>query len=182
MDRIKTPQAGANAGRTAALETVGDGGTLVAFGGFASLYAAALAYASHGLPIFPVAYPISRDGKWSCSCRSGDECDAPAKHPRISGWRQNATTDDAWVNYWWMPNNRFARSNIGLVTGADSSLVVLDLDPRNGGDATLAQRKRSAALATARRSSGWVVYDTHDLDTWLDARRFRSTSEADAGR
>jgi hypothetical protein len=38
------------------------------------------------------------------------------------------------LRYWW---HRWPDAGLGLVTGAVSGLVVVDVDPRNGGDATL---------------------------------------------
>ncbi|MGO8871660.1 MAG: Mut7-C RNAse domain-containing protein [Acidimicrobiales bacterium] len=71
-----------------------------------------------------------------CSC--GDpSCPAPGKHPRIA-WdrltREAATPDE--VERWW---RRWPQSNLGLVTGAVSGLVVVDVDPRHGGGDTLVE-------------------------------------------
>jgi putative DNA primase/helicase len=41
---------------------------------------------------------------------------------------REATTEIALIEYWW---------NIGVCTGAESGVVVLDVDPRHGGDETL---------------------------------------------
>lgn len=38
------------------------------------------------------------------------------------------------IEFWW---DRWPEANVGIVTGWVSALVVLDIDPRNGGDATL---------------------------------------------
>jgi len=94
-------------------------------------------YAQASIPVFPVTYPLSRGEKRCCSCGRGDQCDAPAKHPRLTEWREHATTHKAWIDFWWMPGTRYARSNIGLVSGAASRIVVLDIDPRHGGDESL---------------------------------------------
>ena len=47
----------------------------------------------------------------------------------------NATTDPKTLQQWWTIE---PRANIGIRTGAISGLFVLDLDPRNGGDQSLA--------------------------------------------
>lgn len=69
-----------------------------------------------------------------CTCGSGT-CAAPGKHPHIH-WEP--FTDrlplEEEVCRWW---NRWPQANLGVVTGATSGVVVLDVDPRNGGDATL---------------------------------------------
>ena len=70
-----------------------------------------------------------------CSC--GDpECAAPGKHTRIA-WKPYMThrADRERVRRWWRV---WPRANVGVVTGAVSGLVVLDVDPRHGGGDTLA--------------------------------------------
>lgn len=98
------------------------------------LLPAALWYAKNGLPVFQV-FGI-RNGK--CLCGKNN-CDSPGKHPYYAtapnGFK-NATTDADVVTDWW---NRHPDCNIGLVTGAVSNLVILDVDPRNGGDTSLSE-------------------------------------------
>lgn len=74
----------------------------------------ALCYASRGWPIFP--------------------CRRRGKEPLVSGGFKAATTDPATVRAWW---RRWPDANIGLATGRPSGVVVLDVDPRNGGDEAL---------------------------------------------
>jgi hypothetical protein len=69
-----------------------------------------------------------------CTCGRAD-CPSPGKHPRLTGWQGKATTARRIIA------DRFRSwpySNVGIATGARSRLVVLDVDPRHGGDATLA--------------------------------------------
>jgi predicted DNA-binding transcriptional regulator AlpA len=47
-------------------------------------------------------------------------------------------------------------------------------------ESTLEKKRCSGDGPPFIRLGRAVVYDTHDLDTWLNARRFSSTSEADA--
>jgi hypothetical protein len=93
---------------------------------------AALWYAKWGWPVFPVYRPMS--GK--CPCHNPD-CTATGKHPRTINGFNDATTDEAVIRAWWEYD--FPRSNIGIRTGAVSGLVVLDEDPRHGGDESLRQ-------------------------------------------
>src|SRR5574341_875719 len=46
----------------------------------------------------------------------------------------NATTDPQTLQTWWRAE---PRANVGIRTGAISGLVVLDIDPRNGGEQSL---------------------------------------------
>lgn len=70
-----------------------------------------------------------------CSC-GHEACPAPGKHPRVA-WEHfmHAAADREQVQLWW---RRWPSANVGVVTGEVSGLVVLDVDPRNGGDDTLA--------------------------------------------
>lgn len=90
---------------------------------------AALALAARGLAVFPLHTP-KPDG--ACDCRRA--CDNVGKHPRTkNGWK-DATTDSAQVEKWW---TTWRNANIGIACGP-SGLVVLDVDPRHGGDESLA--------------------------------------------
>lgn len=84
-------------------------------------------YAARGWKIFPVHTPDA-DGK--CSCRKPD-CSNVGKHPRTQNGLKDATVDADQVDQWW---TRWPDSNIGLITGEESGLVVLDVDPRHGGN------------------------------------------------
>ena len=77
------------------------------------LEAAARSYATRGWPVFPLE-PNSK---------------IPYKGSR--GFK-DATTDENRVTDWW---TQFPASNIGVSTG--KKLVVLDVDPRHGGDDSL---------------------------------------------
>jgi hypothetical protein len=93
------------------------------------LLAAALDYAARGWPVFPCHG--MRDGQ--CTCGKFD-CDSPGKHPRFRGSFKHATTDTERIHQWW---TKYPDANIAIATGAVSSLIVLDQDPRNYGDLTL---------------------------------------------
>ena len=98
----------------------------------------ALRYASQGLPVFPVWPALQfKPGRFVCGCPSGLRCRHPAKHPLGSlarNGRNDATIDEAKIRDWWTvwPN-----ANISIATG--NGLVVVDIDPRHGGDVTLAE-------------------------------------------
>lgn len=92
-----------------------------------NLMNAALAYAEKGWPVFPL-HSIRSDGR--CSC--GRQCKSPGKHPRNAKGFLKATTDTKRIRDWW---TKWPTANIGLRTGTD--LYVLDIDPKNGGDASL---------------------------------------------
>ena len=70
-----------------------------------------------------------------CSC--GDPgCEQIGKHPRTKHGFFDGTTDETIIRQWW---TQWPDANIGLITGATSGFIVLDVDPRHGGDETLAR-------------------------------------------
>ena len=96
---------------------------------------AALAYARRDWPVFPL-YGVREGG---CSC-GRPACESAGKHPRTLHGLKDATTDEARIRQWW---STWPDANVGIVTGARSGLVVLDIDPRNGGDDSLADLERT---------------------------------------
>lgn len=94
------------------------------------LHESALEYAERGLPVLP----IHDVGQGHCSCSAGVNCTSPGKHPRTPHGVKDATTDVATIKTWW---SRHPNANVGIATGQASGLLVLDVDPRHGGDETL---------------------------------------------
>ena len=89
----------------------------------------ALSYATDlGWAVLPLHTIL--DGK--CSC--GRTCKSPGKHPRNMNGAVGATTDEDTIKNWW---DMWPNSNIGVATGKKSGFVVIDIDPRNGGDITI---------------------------------------------
>ena len=78
------------------------------------LLAASLGYARRGWRVFPVS----------------------GKRPLTEHGFKDASKDEAILRGWW---TRWPEAGIGVPTGAVSGLVVLDVDPRHGGDASLAR-------------------------------------------
>ena len=92
--------------------------------------ACALDYAARGWPVFPLH--SVRDGR--CSCGRAD-CPSPGKHPQTAHGLKDASRDPNTLRAWWV---RWSDANIGILTGNPSGLLVVDVDPRSGGDDTLA--------------------------------------------
>ena len=91
----------------------------------------ALDYARRGWPIFPCH---NANGA-KCSCGK-DDCPSPAKHPRTVQGVRAATTDETQIQNWW---NNYPQANVAIRTGAESGILVLDIDPRHGGNESLAK-------------------------------------------
>ena len=81
---------------------------------------AALGYAARGWPVFPLHGIV--DGRCTCG---GTGCTSPGKHPRTLAGFKDASTDATRITRWWTD---YPDSNVGLVTGAASGLVVVDCD------------------------------------------------------
>jgi hypothetical protein len=86
---------------------------------------AALWYAKHGIPVFPLYWPVAG----GCSC-GNPKCEDIGKHPLTPHGFKDATTDVAQVEAWW---ERWPKANIGMPTGSATKRIVGDTDPRNGG-------------------------------------------------
>ena len=92
---------------------------------------AALAYTERGWEVFP----LYTANPGACSCRQRRHCPHPGKHPLTRHGVHDATTDDTTVRGWW---SAWPSANIGVATGVLSDLLVIDVDPANGGDHSLA--------------------------------------------
>jgi putative DNA primase/helicase len=106
----------------------------------AVLLEAALDFARRGIAVFPLHYPVERDGKLWCTCGSQkcSESTNAAKHPyaRLAPrGLLDAVTDPRVIRRWWGPGVPY---NLAIRTGEESGVVVVDVDPRHEGDKTLA--------------------------------------------
>jgi hypothetical protein len=87
----------------------------------AAFLTAVLGYAGRGWPVLPLHNPM---GGGTCSCQKTD-CNAVGKHPRTKNGLDDATTDAATIRGWWA---QWPDANVGILTGPESGLVVIDLD------------------------------------------------------
>lgn len=124
-----TPRGQGGAGRTSAARP-GPAGASGRPEEESVLLAAALDLAGRGWRVAP-GHGLSADGRCDCA-RPG--CESPGKHPWVSAWQRQATTDPGTISGWW---KRWPDAHPLLATGLASDLVVLDVDPRHGGDETL---------------------------------------------
>src|SRR5262249_24193559 len=94
----------------------------------------ALAFARHGHAVFPLHWPIEHNGQTACSC--GRLCGKQAaKHPvarYAPHGHLSATLETGIVKLWF--GLRVPEANLGVAT---ERLVVIDTDPRHGGDESL---------------------------------------------
>jgi hypothetical protein len=94
----------------------------------ADLARAALAYARGGLNVHP--------------------CVPEQKLPLLNNWPNRASLDPRTIEAWW---RRWPDANVAITTGGDARLLVVDIDPDAGGEASMAalEREHGAVPATA---------------------------------
>jgi hypothetical protein len=86
----------------------------------------ALYYAGRGWQVFPVH--SMNGGK--CTCGKSD-CPNQGKHPIPMHGLNESSIEPERIYQWW---GQTPYANVGVRCGAVSNLVVVDIDPRNGGD------------------------------------------------
>jgi len=120
---------------------------------------AALRYAALGWAVLPLH--SLRNGRCTCGkSPCGPENRTAGKHPATELVRHgvhDATKDPARIREWFA---RMPHANVGIATGEPSGFDVLDVDPRNGSDDTLADiiRMHGALPDTAMQLTGGGGY------------------------
>ena len=95
---------------------------------------AALSLAERGLSVLP-CWGVE---KGRCACGQAG-CESPGKHPIgqiVPHGVKDATADPEVIKKWW---KGYPRANVAIATGKISEIIVLDIDPRNGGRESLAK-------------------------------------------
>lgn len=127
-----------------------------------------LAYAARGWPAIPLHTPADQVDTTTgeivprCDCRKSG-CPSPAKHPRTRNGLKDASTDPSEIEHWW---RLWPQANVGVLTGPESGLLVLDVDPDKGGDQALADLEHeysplSATVEALTGGGGRHIYFAH---------------------
>lgn len=95
--------------------------------GWAKRYAGSFGFA---------VFPCHSASNGVCSCGDRECSKSAGKHPRTMHGVKDATKDIAQIERWW---RQWPSANIGIATGAVSGIVVLDSDPRHGGEESVEQ-------------------------------------------
>jgi hypothetical protein len=145
----------------------------------AELRAAALAYASQGIPVLPLHYPVASvtaarpvpvgqplaEPTWALGCSCGDRaCGQAGKHPLgalVPRGLREATCNRARILAWW---SQHPQANVGLATG--HRFDVLDLDGPQGVAALrsfatehgITLPARGPVVRSGRAEEGWHYY------------------------
>ncbi len=94
----------------------------------------ALTYAQLGWQVVRFYHPKFKGDTVSCSCSEKGNCSSIGKHPHTIHGYKSGTIREETIEEWF---TKVPKDNIGIVTGRKSNLVVLDIDPRNGGNESL---------------------------------------------
>ena len=116
----------------------------------------AVAYADLGWPVLPL---WSVDGNGHCLCGRID-CPSPGKHPHgkyAPNGVKNGTTNGGIIAKWFNDGD----INIGICTGKQSGLVVLDVDPKHGGSESLQKLGNIPLTAQVQTGGGDHRYFKH---------------------
>lgn len=89
------------------------------------MISAALEYGALGWRVLPL-WTVALDGlELACTCPKGAGCASPGKHPRLLHGVLEASAEAATITAWW---ERWPDANIGIATGPESGIYVVDLD------------------------------------------------------
>ena len=100
-----------------------------------------------GWAVLPL-HTITDDGL--CSCIAS-ECSSAGKHPRTSNGVHDASKDKSQIKDWW---RKWPDSNIGMASGEASGVIVVDIDPRNGGRESLKKLTKPPKTVVAETGGG----------------------------
>ena len=114
----------------------------------------AIHYAQQGLPVFP--------------------CEVDSKAPLTRNGFKDASVNIEHIKCWWANH---PTANIGMPTGATSHLIVMDIDPRHGGDHHLGVGGPEHLRGAGRRApppgqllGGCLAHPTNLVAAWLRRR------------
>lgn len=104
----------------------------------------ALELAAQSFAVFPV-YWMAAPGV--CACKDGAACDpkSQGKHPITPRGHNDASTDPKQIETWW---GLAPMANVGV--SVPDGYCVVDVDPRNGGEATFEELERTHGFPSTR--------------------------------
>ncbi len=127
----------------------------------------ALTCAERGWKVVPL-HSASPDG--SCSCPKNGDCPSPGKHPRITAWQNNASSDEAQIMAW---ADQWPESNIGIKLGPDSGIIDIEYDDEQG---KAIAEKLMGECYTPTFSSGRSVHRIFKYDSDLPDKAMEKIS------
>lgn len=98
------------------------------------------------------SFPVHKVVNGACSC-GNISCGAIGKHPKVKAFKENSSNN-------FKPD--FSKENLGIVTGSKNGIVVIDVDPRNGGLESFQKLKQENKIPDTLRvetpSGGFHLY------------------------
>lgn len=91
-------------------------------------------FARKGIRVMPVHGLRWKNEKVICTC-GNPNCHSAAKHPIFNKWQNIVENDQKSIDAWF---GKYPEANLGAITGRNSGIIVLDIDPKNGGDESFA--------------------------------------------
>lgn len=138
------------------------------------LLEATLDYAVRNWPVFPVWWVDNSQ----YACGKAD-CFHQGKHPigkLAPNGRNSATMDLETIKSWW---GRYPKANIGIPTGPESGLVVVDIDPRNGGHPERLPCNLPMTPIVITGGDGWHYYLAYPGDGFIFPKTLPGCEGAD---
>lgn len=135
----------------------------------------ARAYAERGIRVLPLHTPAAK----GCSC--GRNCGNAGKHPRTQHGFKEAGTDAATIERWW---RMWPDANVGIATGAESGVVVLDVDDMIAVrylEAIHGPLQETATVATSRGKHFYFAHPGGHIRTTIGEIRAKVDTRADGG-
>lgn len=118
----------------------------------AELVDIALWYANRmGWAVLPLHTP---DAQGRCSCGVVN-CHSVGKHPRTEHGVHEASKNKSQIQEWWQ---KWPDANIGLASGEESNVIVIDVDPRNKGNKSIKKLGKPATALVSRTGGGGRHY------------------------
>jgi putative DNA primase/helicase len=114
----------------------------------------ALYYAGRGWPVLPLHW-ITPEHRCDCGHPNDERGHSPGKHPLTEHGKDDASTDADQIKKWW---ERWPEANIGIRSGRESGLVVLDVDPRHEGHETIKKYNVPQTLTVRTGGGGKHFY------------------------
>ena len=95
----------------------------------------------------------------TCNCREKGFCQSPGKHTRVK-WAEYQSTlpTEAEVKSWW---GQWPASNIGIITGQVSGIIVLDVDGPEGEKTLKTKKLVTPPTVISKTGRGWHYIYKH---------------------
>lgn len=124
----------------------------------------ALWYSEHlNWAVLPLHSP---DAQGRCSCGVVN-CHSVGKHPRTKNGVHDASKNKSQIQEWW---HTWPDANIGLASGKESGVIVIDVDPRNKGNKSIKRLGKPETNVISKTGGGGRHYFLNYSEDPIDAK------------